>query len=271
MASSRASSGRQTEMLPSPARLRAATGADQEWLATAAVSEPTVAVACALVERCSDGAYRGDDLLDRAIGERVTLVWELRRLTFGNALDAVVECTGCGEKLDASLTVSDLAGRPAAADSAWESSSPFTVELDGRCVRFRLPTGRDQVAVAGEPEPVRSLWRRIVVDVDGTPPAALEDATVDALVDPLGESVAELDPWADTVIALACPTCGADIVAELDAFAYVREELVGGLDALLGEIHVLASHYHWSEADILSLPVERRRAYLELIADGAGR
>ena len=32
------------------------------------------------------------------------------------------------------------------------------------------------------------------------------------------------------------------------------------------EIHVLALHYHWSEAAILALPAPRRQRYLALLA-----
>ena len=32
------------------------------------------------------------------------------------------------------------------------------------------------------------------------------------------------------------------------------------------DIHVLALHYHWSEADILRLPTPRRQHYLAMLA-----
>jgi len=35
---------------------------------------------------------------------------------------------------------------------------------------------------------------------------------------------------------------------------------------LYEEIHVMALHYHWSEAQILALPRNRRQRYLALIA-----
>ena len=39
----------------------------------------------------------------------------------------------------------------------------------------------------------------------------------------------------------------------------------------LHEVHALATHYHWSEHDILRLPARRRAFYLLLIADAAAR
>ena len=36
------------------------------------------------------------------------------------------------------------------------------------------------------------------------------------------------------------------------------------------EVHVLALHYHWSEAQILALPATKRRRYLALLARHLG-
>jgi len=38
------------------------------------------------------------------------------------------------------------------------------------------------------------------------------------------------------------------------------------IDRLYEEIHVLALHYHWSEATLLGLPRSKRRRYLGLLA-----
>jgi len=37
------------------------------------------------------------------------------------------------------------------------------------------------------------------------------------------------------------------------------------LHRLLQDVHRLASRYHWSEAELFSLPLPRRQAYLGLI------
>ena len=38
------------------------------------------------------------------------------------------------------------------------------------------------------------------------------------------------------------------------------------LDALYEELHLLALHYHWGEAEILGLTSAKRRRYLGLLA-----
>jgi len=42
------------------------------------------------------------------------------------------------------------------------------------------------------------------------------------------------------------------------------------LDTLYEELHLIASRYHWSEADILRLATSKRRRYLRLIESRAG-
>jgi hypothetical protein len=42
------------------------------------------------------------------------------------------------------------------------------------------------------------------------------------------------------------------------------------LDALYQELHLLALHYHWAEADILRLTSSKRRRYLRLLARHIG-
>jgi hypothetical protein len=44
-----------------------------------------------------------------------------------------------------------------------------------------------------------------------------------------------------------------------------------GADALFREVHALASHYHWSETDILTMTRRQRRRYLSLIAEAQAR
>jgi len=42
------------------------------------------------------------------------------------------------------------------------------------------------------------------------------------------------------------------------------------LDSLYEELHLLALHYHWAEADILRLTTSKRRRYLRLLARHIG-
>ena len=65
---------------------------------------------------------------------------------------------------------------------------------------------------------------------------------------------------------MKCPECGEQQYAELDHY------LLDAVDERLfyDEVHTLASHYHWSEADILDLPQAKRRLYIDLINRARG-
>jgi hypothetical protein len=53
--------------------------------------------------------------------------------------------------------------------------------------------------------------------------------------------------------------------AALDIPALVLAELEAEGQRLLGDIHVLARAYGWSEAEVVALPPARRRRYVEMV------
>ena len=63
-----------------------------------------------------------------------------------------------------------------------------------------------------------------------------------------------------------CPECDAELLVEVDPYL----TLSLARDEIFGEVHTLARHYHWSEAEILALPQARRRLYLGLIDRARG-
>jgi hypothetical protein len=66
---------------------------------------------------------------------------------------------------------------------------------------------------------------------------------------------------------LTCPECSLTFLAPFDTTAFFFHEMQINGDQLLREVHLLALYYHWSEAEILSLSRDRRRAYLGLLSD----
>lgn len=244
-------------------RVRGLTGHDEEWLLDHA-DRPAVEVTTDLLVRCvadEDGARLTAEEADGlAVGDREALLWHLRRAASGDRIDAVVECSACGEKLDVPLTVSMLLAEP---DD--EQQPAFTDDVDGTPVTYRLPTGADQRATLGlDPEAaVRVLLARCVTSIDGR---ELDPAVLAELTDALADAMADRDPQAETTLEVTCLACGAEVVALLDAFAFLREETVQRARVLLDEVHTLAWHYHWDEADILALPAPRRQGYLDRIA-----
>lgn len=169
-------------------------------------------------------------------------------------------CGRCGERFDFSVTHADLPVKEAG------KGYPFATVVTslGPC-RFRVPTGADQEFLAGindEGEACRSLVGRCLVDSpgtwagDGQPTFTADDM---GLIESALEAVA---PEVALSVQAACPACDALHVIDVDPYGALSRNAGRGL---LQEIHILAATYHWSEGEILALPLERRRRYLELI------
>ena len=100
-------------------------------------------------------------------------------------------------------------------------------------------------------------------DTDGQPAAELPETALRSLA-PL---LAEMDPQAELNRDAACPARRQVFAQVLDAMQFLQSEMVQDLDHLYAEVHRIASHYHWSEAEILAMTAVRRRRYLAMIAD----
>ena len=206
---------------------------------------------------------------DLSIGDRQFL---MGRLAVGLGLAKrwlTARCGGCGERFDFSVYHSALPVKEAG------EGYPFaTVETSLGLCRFRVPTGADQEIVAGldDEEALRCLVGRCLVAFPGhvengrshrdmvgafTPG---DVARIEAALETVSPEVAES-------AQAACPVCGATHGVDVDPYRVLFHQTGVGL---LQEIHVLASTYHWGEAEILAMPLDRRRHYLDLIDRARG-
>lgn len=200
------------------------------------------------------------------VGDREALLLHLRRVTLGDRISCVLGCPNrqCGEKMDLDLSVGNLLLPPYGYEtSVHEAALPGEPESEPCLVRFRLPTGADQEAAAPIAfEDVNAaaslILRRCLQDGGSLPPPA---ARALALL------MAELDPQAEVRLNLTCPACGARFTAPFDTAQYFYQEISGAGGNLYREVHLLAFHYHWSEAEILGMTGRKRRRYLDLLAE----
>ncbi len=81
----------------------------------------------------------------------------------------------------------------------------------------------------------------------------------------LSEAFTAHDPLLALAVGCECPACGAanEVAVDLESIALAR--LAARQHALLHEIHRLASHYGWTEAEVLAVPPTRRARYLAFI------
>jgi len=203
-----------------------------------------------------------ETLARQRIGQRDAQLLTLREGLFGSRLISVASCPNCGERLQLTLNISDLrvAGH----------AGPETIALTigDYVIRYRLPDSTDLLALvscdsveAGR----RLLLSRCVQTVQRDAADQSIDALPDEVSDTLVAHMAQADPQADVQFDLNCPVCAHHWAAAFDVMAFLWNEIDRWAQRMLREVHLLASAYGWTEADILSLSPSRRRAYLNLI------
>jgi len=201
---------------------------------------------------------RRQELADLTIGERDAHLLRLREAVLGAGAAGISECPQCGERVEFPLDTRTLERGEGSAKTARE------IEVNGIRVRFRLPTSRDMaeaVAALDQSRGVRRLIKRCVIEP--SPPEELPDETVEAV----GEAMVKADPQAEIIISLGCPNCGRKWGLLFDIAHFFWTEIAAQAQRLVCEIDVLARAYGWTEREILSLPAQRRRTYLEMLAE----
>lgn len=205
-----------------------------------------------------------------AVCDRDRLLAAVYTQTFSDRIETDVPCLECskGAQVGFSLAAWITDQQP---HEAGRSSRGITAGPDPSCVytlddgtRFRLPTGRDQRDLAGfELERARALLltRCIVADPDARTVADLgpeAHARIEAAIEYLG-------PTIDDTFTVECQECGAAREVRFDIQQYLLRALEHERRYLTREIHYLACSYGWSLAEILELPRDERRAFVDLV------
>ncbi|HEY4030707.1 MAG TPA: hypothetical protein VGM25_10210 [Caulobacteraceae bacterium] len=234
---------------------RLPNGADE--MAMREMAGPPIVRAIALAERLAGpSAWPGGEWADLPVTDFETLMLAIRVQTLGGALTLGLACPACRARIEIGFNLDDYAAiveprRPAGVTPDEDRAGWF--RLDGIC--FRLPTARDQAAVAGRADAVKALEARCF---DAPRPLARDRARAE-------RAMAVMAPEVSRPIAGQCPECGSGVEAPLHVSRLVVGEMVRDAAALPEEVDLIAQAYHWPEADILALPRARRRAYAERI------
>lgn len=234
---------------------------------------PAPARAAVLVHRAGlTGSL--DEALDLDVGTCAALALQVYRETFGEVADAVVECPGCGERMEAALPT---AGEPGGRGGPGLRERERTV---GAWV-VRAPTARDLVLVAERAERAGlaaardELLRRCVrsAAVRGGEAGGGEASGVAGrgVVGPDVAELAAIEAAAEELAGAAvlvsrvtCPGCGASVDVSFDAGAMLWDGVAVAAPELLADVASLARAYGWNETEVLALPPVRRQAYLAL-------
>jgi hypothetical protein len=216
------------------------------------------------------------------VADRQYLLLQLRRETFGDTVRAGLVCPwpDCGERVSLDLSV---AGVPVV--EARDRAPVHTMELPaaelgdagatGEAeIRFRLPDGSDQEELsgrlaAGEAEALTRLLARCILGIgpDGPPDAERTAAFSSRARSAIEERMHALAPRVEQTMEVRCAECGRTFTAPFDVQRFFLGELRTDGDLLYQEVHYLAFHYHWGEREIMELTRDRRRRYIDVLAD----
>jgi hypothetical protein len=235
------------------------TGADEE-----AVAGTDTGSAIALIERLliagPPPSVRPGDAAALSTGQRDRVLAELHLQTFGPRISATLRCGACGENFDIGFALPDLLVHVRTKATRDVAPSPDGI-IAYRRLRFRLPTGVDEVAVAGlaAADARAALLARCLVSSMPDAPEGLEPV------------MAEVDPLLDLDLPVRCAECGAEQLQPFSMQAYCLGSLLAERRRLVEEVHTLAAAYGWARAEILAMRRTVRREHVELLGRIARR
>jgi len=219
------------------------------------------------------------DLLTRlTVGDRTAILLQFQRLMFGNILKCDIQCTSCEQNISLEVPVSDLI-LPTNVDPQME----YDVKIDDFRLKLRPVNGKDQksflissdMSQGGSATTVTSK-NIIMTDyvshiikscVKSDPPLPKNISENIDLVNKISTSLEKIDPQSNIVLDMKCPLCSNSFKVNFFIEDFVLQEIYYLQQQLDNEINFIALYYHWSENEILSLPLKRRKKYLELIKD----
>ncbi len=245
--------------------LRALNGLDEETIGEASVwtspAARVTALLAATVTRIGTLApIEVEHIRALTVLDRDVLLIALRQSLSGDRIQSTIVCPNdkCGKPIDLDFRLSDLPV-PDRADDALR----YEFAVDGRKFAYRLPNGGDQEAAAGlagaDVAQAEQIILRLCVENF--------DALAVDQVAALQEEMAHRDPQLATEFDAHCPECGRDFGVHFDIQDFLLREISGTRLQLYRQVHTLAWYYHWSEAEILAMPFQKRHIYLNLLSD----
>lgn len=263
------------------------TGQEEELLAGSGKG-PTASLVTAILKSCihrigTISPVTGEVARGLLVADRQYLLLKLREVTFGDHVQTTIFCPwpACGEKVDIEFSIKHI---PVVEST--DKGPVYTVTLSPEAVfydkrgegyaeiEFRLPNGGDQealsaVMVENEALALTGLLERCIKKIG---PVENPEKELIAQISPAARMEIEnqmdkLAPKVNLTMGAKCPECGREFSLPFELQDFFFGELRVSRDLLYREIHYLAYHYHWSEQEIMQMPREKRRRYIEVLAD----
>lgn len=240
---------------PLRVQLRELNGFDEQ-----SVCRTDTATAISLLDRLlmrGPGSVSEDfKAIDLTASERDRLLACVYEKTFGPRIESTSYCKLCQSPFDLTFTIESLLTAFDPASSSTATAEPNGVFRLTGGLRFRLPTGADELAAAGLPlkDAEQMLLQRCVLDSE-------KDIDSEAVQ----QALSDVAPVLDVDLNAECPECGAKQSVRFDVQFYLLRALEQQRKQIAREVHRLAVAYGWSLNEILGLSRSQRKAFVDFI------
>lgn len=263
------------------------TGREEELLALQQRRE-VASLVTTVLQRCVQrigtvSPVTEDVIRNLVVADRQYLLLKLRELTLGDFVRATICCPwpDCGTKIMVSFTINDIPVTESIHKGSihkMELSPEAAFETERgepyREVTFRLPNGGDQelispLLVQNEAQALSLLLQRCLHSIG---PLQHPNQEVIDRLSPMARMEIEqqmeaVAPKVELTMESKCPECGRDYAVPFDIQHFFFGELQTSRDLLYREVHYLAYHYHWNEREIMDMSRQKRRTYIEILAE----
>lgn len=264
------------------------TGREEELLAGRYQRGESAALVTTVLQRCirrlgTISPVSAEVTRGLLVADRQYLLLKLRELTLGDHIRATLCCPwpDCGKKVMVSFSISAIPVTESVDKGPFyrmDLSPEAAFVAEGvevyREVSFRLPNGGDQEALASildqnEAWALTLLLQRCICSIG---PLQHPDEEAIGRLSPLArleieQQMERVAPKVELTMESQCPECGREYTAPFELQDFFFGELRTSRDLLYREVHYLAYHDHWSEREIMDLPRQKRRTYIELLAE----
>lgn len=255
------------------ASLRQIDGSDGQFLADISTDRtPVHRISILLLERLAsfenvqDTNRKRQLLRNMSIGDRVALMLQMRSMALGDTMQCIICCDLCKKNMSIDLSINTLLHQASILSKKCKDEV-CCIGVEGYELKIMPLTGSDQDMLSAKSTTVEkeNLKQSLAKSCIKESNPRLPDIIPENLLYAVELKLSEIDPLSDIVLEVHCPSCGDAFSAPFWPEEFILQEVGTFNQQLEQEVHWLAFHYHWSEKEILALPMKKRRKYIELI------
>jgi hypothetical protein len=230
------------------AYVRGLRGEDEE-----SIESVDTASAIALIDRLlvhvPGAAFTPGHAARMSAADRDRLFANVYQRELGRQIASSPACSACGARFDVTFDLTDLVSSLQPDREVRQQQDGSYLTSDG--IRFRLPSGVDELEAAATSNPRETLFERCHLDGPRDPEV-------------LAEAMERAAPLLDVEVDTQCPECGQAASMRFDIQSYLLGSLLAERRQRSLEVHRLARAFGWSLTEILSLTRGQRRLHAEL-------